>query len=96
MDFRIGKYEIRIGKYYVPHPQGRDKALENERYAYVVEKALRDGPKSSQEVDEALKEIKYVGERAAINIRQDMERYGVIEHYRALENKKYMVKLRTS
>ena len=94
MDFRIGKYEIRIGKYYVP--QGKDKYMQDEYYMHVMNKTLKAGPKSSQEVDEALKEIKYVGARAAINIRHDMERYGVIEHYKDLENKKYMVKLRVS
>ena len=94
MDFRIGKYEIRIGKYYVP--QGKDKYMQDEYYMHVMNKTLKAGPKSSQEVDEALKEIKYVGARAAINIRQDMEQYGVIEHYKDLENKKYMVKLRVS
>ena len=99
MDFRIGKYEIRIDKSYVPKgfdlfPKTRGAALESERYAHVVGKALRDGPKSRQEVDEALKV--YVGARAAINIRHDMERHGVIEYYEDRENKKHMVKLRTS
>lgn len=94
MNFRIGKYEIAIGKSYVP--QGKDKYMQDEYYMHVMNKTLKAGPKSSQEVDEALKEIKYVGARAAINIRHDMERYGVIEYYEDRENKKHMVKLRVS
>ena len=103
MNFRIGNYEIvigragTVGKYYVPHPQGRDKALENERYAYVIAKTLREGPKSNHEVDKVLIETnQHVGRRGAIDIRKNMERLGVIEHYKDIENKKYMVKLRTS
>ena len=95
MDFRIGKYEIRIGKYYVP--QGKDEYMQDEYYMHVMNKTLKAGPKSSREVDKLLIETnQHVGARAAINIRHDMERYGVIEHYKDLENKKYMVKLRVS
>lgn len=95
MNFRIGKYEIAIGKYYVP--QGKDKYIRDEYYMHVMNKTLKAGPMSSREVDKLLKESnQHVGARAAIDIRKDMERYGVIEHYRDLENKKYMVKLRTS
>ena len=95
MNFRIGKYEIAVSKYHPP--QGKDKYMQDEYYMHVMNKTLRDGPKSSREVDKLLKESnQHVGARAAIDIRKDMERYGVIEHYRDLENKKYMVKLRTS